>query len=162
MFIIDQHAAHERIQLEKILAQRKLNKIEIQGLLEPATFEVEPKQAETLKSHLGEIRDLGFEIEYFGSLTFLVRSIPALLSGKDWASALRDSLESPASGWSENLAITLACHSAIRAGQALNPEEMRELIRQLERTLLPNSCPHGRPTMIQLPLKQLEREFGRS
>ena len=74
---------------------------------------------------------------------------------------MRESLDSLTGDWAENLAITLACHSAIRAGQILSDSEMRELVKQLEQTDLPNSCPHGRPTMIQLTIQQLEREFGR-
>jgi DNA mismatch repair protein MutL len=162
LFIIDQHAAHERIQLEKIQKQRAERKIEVQGLLEPTTFEIEPKQVETMKSHLGELRDLGFDIEAFGPRTFLVRAIPCILNQEDWVSALRESMSNPTSDWAESLAVTLACHTAIRAGQVLTQIEMQELIAQLERTSLPNSCPHGRPTMIQLPLSQLEKEFGRA
>jgi DNA mismatch repair protein MutL len=91
----------------------------------------------------------------------MVRTIPAVLSGRDWPAALRESLESLTSDWSENLLNRLACHSAIRAGQVLSLEEMRELIRQLEKTDLPNSCPHGRPTMIHMTMTQIEKEFGR-
>ncbi len=161
-YLIDQHAAHERIQFEKIKNQRDAQKVEVQGLLEPVTFEVEPKQAAVLSSHLGELSDFGFNIEPFGERTYLVRAVPALLRDKDWAAMLRESLDTASGDWTENLAITLACHSAIRAGQVLSDSEMRELVKQLEQTALPNSCPHGRPTMIQLTIQQLEKEFGRT
>ncbi len=84
------------------------------------------------------------------------------MSGRDWAAALREALESQTAEWKSALSNTLACHSAIRAGQVLNETEMRELVKQLEHTRLPNSCPHGRPTMVQLTLPRIEKEFGRT
>jgi DNA mismatch repair protein MutL len=161
LFLIDQHAAHERILLEKIKSQREKRQPELQGLLTPAIFEVEPKQAIVLNSHLSELNDFGFSLEPFGERTYLVRAIPALLRDRDWSAALRESLDTFSGEWAENLAITLACHSAIRAGQVLTDSEMRELIHQLEQTALPNSCPHGRPTMVQLTVHQIEKEFKR-
>ena len=162
LFLIDQHAAHERIMLEKIKSQQDARKVEVQGLLEPITIEVEPRQASIMSAHLAELADCGFAIEAFGDRTYLVRAIPAVLRDRDWKIALRESLDTTGSEWSENLAITLACHSAIRAGQILSDSEIRELVKQLEQTALPNSCPHGRPTMIQLTLQRIEKEFGRS
>jgi DNA mismatch repair protein MutL len=162
LYLIDQHAAHERILFEKINNQRNSREVEIQGLLEPTPFEVEPRQVSLFNSHLKELAEFGFDIESFGDRTFMVRSIPALLRDRDWAGMLREVLEtSSRTNWSENLAVTLACHSAIRAGQVLNEIEMREMITQLEQAALPNSCPHGRPTMIQMTIQQLEKEFGR-
>lgn len=162
LFLIDQHAAHERIMLEKIINQQESRKVEVQGLLEPATFEVEPQQVPFMNSRLQELNGLGFTIEPFGDRTFLVRSVPAVLSDRDWMAMLKEIISNSSASRLENLNITLACHSAIRAGQILSDSEMRELVRQLEQTSLPNSCPHGRPTMIQLTIQKLEREFGRS
>jgi len=162
LYLIDQHAAHERIQFEKIKEQWESRKIEVQTLLEPATFEVEPGRASLMSSHLGELAELGFGIEIFGDRTYLVRSIPALLRDKNWGETLRELLDNSAGNWTDNLIVTLACHGAIRAGQVLNDSEMRELIKQLEQTALPHSCPHGRPTMIHMTLQQLEKEFGRT
>jgi DNA mismatch repair protein MutL len=162
LYIIDQHAAHERIMLEKILNQRANRKPEVQGMLEPATFDVEPRQATALNAHLDDLNAVGFSLDAFGDRTYLVRSIPAVLRDRDWPAALREILDGASSDWAENLAITLACHSAIRAGKVLSDDEMRELVKQLEQTSLPNSCPHGRPTIIQLSLSKLEKEFGRS
>jgi DNA mismatch repair protein MutL len=161
LFLIDQHAAHERIQLEKIRTQRANQKIDVQGLLEPVTLEVEPRQAAVLNAHLKDLADFGFNIETFGDKTFLLRAIPVILKDKNWNSLLQESLDTLSNNWSESFANTLACHSAIRAGQILSEAEMRELIHQLEQTTLPNSCPHGRPTMIQLTIHQIEKEFGR-
>ena len=166
LYLIDQHAAHERTLFEKIEAQRSRQEIEVQGLLEPVTLEVSPKQAEVLKSHYENLAEFGFSIEPFGDRTYLVRAVPLLLNNKDWTGMLRELLDSLSEGdrtnWVERVAASMACHSAVRAGQTLTDDEMRELVRQLEQTALPHTCPHGRPTMIHLSSGQLEREFGRS
>jgi len=166
LYLIDQHAAHERILFEKIKQQKSHQEIEVQGLLEPATLEVNPKQDEILKSHYENLTEFGFSIEPFGDRTYLVRAVPAMLSNTDWAGAVMELLDSPFEGdkgdWTEKIAISIACHSAVRAGQTLTDDEMRELIRQLEQVAVPHTCPHGRPTMIRLSSGQLEREFGRS
>jgi DNA mismatch repair protein MutL len=162
LFLIDQHAAHERIMLEKIRREHSARQVEAQGLLEAITVEVEPPQAALLSDHLVDLASFGFTIEPFGERTFLVRAIPTVLAERDWQSLLKESLETRAADWSENLLNILACHSAIRAGRVLNETEMRALVKQLEQTALPNSCPHGRPTMIQITLQRLEKEFGRS
>jgi DNA mismatch repair protein MutL len=161
LFLIDQHAAHERIVFEKIKGQRDSRNVEVQGLLEAVTFEVAPRQAAVLKAHGTELADFGFNLEAFGNHTFLVRAIPSVLRDRDWSAMLRESLDSLSDNWAENLAVTLACHSAIRAGKVLSDVEMRELVKQLEQTSLPNTCPHGRPTMIQMSLQRLLKEFGR-
>ncbi len=166
LYLIDQHAAHERILFEKLKHQLSYQQIEVQGLLEPATLEVNPRQDEVLKAHYENLTEFGFSIEPFGDRTYLVRAVPVWLHQKDWAGVLKELLDSPAGeargDWMEKLAISIACHSAIRAGQVLSDDEMRELIRQLEQAALPNTCPHGRPTMIHLSSGQLEKEFGRS
>ena len=163
LYLIDQHAAHERILFEQIKQQRSRQEIEVQGLLEPATFEVSLQQEEVLKSHYKDLAEFGFSIEPFGEKTFLVRAVPALLSGKDWAGMVRELSDSGGDGgdWVEKIAISIACHSAVKAGQVLADDEMRELVRQLEQVAIPHTCPHGRPTMIHLNLGQLGKEFGR-
>ena len=165
LYLIDQHAAHERILFEQIKQQMARREAEVQGLLDPTTIEVFPRQDENLKSHYEELIQSGFSIEPFGDRAYLVRSVPVLLDGKDWRAVLWELLDSPSgedSGdWTEKVAISIACHSAVRAGQALTDDEMRELIRQLEQADIPNTCPHGRPTMIHLSSNRLEREFGR-
>jgi DNA mismatch repair protein MutL len=90
--------------------------------------------------------------------------VPAVLSGCDWQTALREMLDSPLQAQSERddrICKTIACHGAVRAGKTLTDEEMRALVRQLEQTESPYTCPHGRPTLIHLSIRQLEREFGR-
>ncbi len=163
LYLIDQHAAHERILFEQLKQGHSQQQIEVQGLLEPVTLEVNPSQNEVLKSHYESLAEFGFSIEPFGTRTYLVRTVPALLHKKDWAGALKELLDSPTGegDWKEKIAISIACHSAVKAGQTLSDDEMRELVRQLEQVALPNTCPHGRPTMIHLSSGQLEKEFGR-
>jgi DNA mismatch repair protein MutL len=165
LYLIDQHAAHERILFEKLRLQRSRQEVEVQGLLEPATFEVSPGQEEALKGHREELAESGFSIEPFGERTYLVRAVPALLHDRDWVGVVRELLDSSGEGqgdWGEGVAISIACHSAVRAGQTLTDDEMRGLVRQLEQAAIPHTCPHGRPTMIRLSSGQLKKEFGRS
>jgi len=167
LYLIDQHAAHERILFEQVRAQRAKREVEAQGLLQPLTIEVTPRQEEMLKAGGEVLAAYGFAIEPFGQRTYLLRAVPAVLKGEKVAEALMEVLDSlggegDPKGWEEKVALSLACHSAVRAGQVLNQEEMRQLVRQLEQTELPRTCPHGRPTMIRFSSSQLEREFGRS
>lgn len=165
LYLIDQHAAHERIVFERVKEQRSRREIEVQGLLEPVPFEVTPQQEAVLKSHHEELTGFGFSLEPFGDRTYLVRTVPQALSGGDWTGALRELLDSDEERgeWEEGIAISIACHNgAVRAGQLLSDDEMRALVRQLEKTAVPHTCPHGRPTLIHLSSSQLRREFGRS
>ena len=166
LYLIDQHAAHERILYDRILAQWSQKEVEVQGLLQPITIELSPREEETLKASEEFLAEFGFTIEPFGNRSYLIRAIPALMAKAniiEIISVLLDSLASKEglSSWEEKIAQSLACHGAIRAGQQLSNEEMQELIKQLEQTKQPRSCPHGRPTMIHLSSHQLEKEFGR-
>jgi DNA mismatch repair protein MutL len=166
LYLIDQHAAHERILFERIERQRAQRETEVQGLLEPMPLEVSPRQEAELWAHYQDLAEFGFSIEPFGGKTFLVRAVPALVSDKDWAGMLRELLDSISeedkSHWVETVTSTMACHGAVRAGQTLSDSEMRELVRQLEQADTPQTCPHGRPTMIHLSYGQLKRDFGRT
>jgi DNA mismatch repair protein MutL len=165
MYLIDQHAAHERVLFEKIRDQRQRRAVEIQGVLQPVPVELTVRQQELLEMQAEALSEYGFEIEHFGERTCLVRSVPAMLRGQNVAQSLTELLDFLGEGaktdWREEIAISLACHSAVLAGQALSQEEMLDLIRQLEGTSQPNTCPHGRPTMIHLSASQLEKGFGR-
>ncbi|MFC2058138.1 DNA mismatch repair endonuclease MutL [Chloroflexota bacterium] len=165
MYLIDQHAAHERILFEKIKAESQQQKIEVQGMLQPVTVDLTVSQQELLQSRMEALSEYGFAIEHFGERTYLIRSVPALLKGQNTAQSLIEILDSldgvETDDWREKIAISLACHSAALAGQILNPDEMRELVRQLEQTSQPHTCPHGRPTMIHFSASQLEKGFGR-
>jgi DNA mismatch repair protein MutL len=165
LYLIDQHAAHERIRYDKVLKQREQHKPEVQGLLEPTTLEVTPRQDAIMKSCLEELSSFGFTLESFGERTHLVRTVPALVAGDNWSGMLKELLDTLSgeerSKWEEKIVASLACHGAIKAGQTLSDDEMRALVRQLEQTANPHTCPHGRPTVIKLSAAQLEREFGR-
>jgi DNA mismatch repair protein MutL len=166
LYLIDQHAAHERILYDRISAQWAQKEVEVQGLLQPITIEFSPREEETLRANKEFLAEFGFTIETFGNRSYVIRAIPALMARAniiEIISALLDNLASKDSQnpWEERIAQSLACHGAIRAGQQLSNEEMRELIKQLEQTKQPRACPHGRPTMIHLSSHQLEKEFGR-
>jgi DNA mismatch repair protein MutL len=166
LYLIDQHAAHERILYDRISAQWAQKEIEVQGLLQPITIELSPREEETLRAIEEFLAEFGFTIEPFGNRSYVIRAIPALMAKAnviEIISVLLDSLASKENPnpWEEKIAQSLACHGAIRAGQQLSNEEMRELIKQLEQTKQPRACPHGRPTMIHLSSHQLEKEFGR-
>jgi DNA mismatch repair protein MutL len=166
LYLIDQHAAHERILYDRISEQWAQKEVEVQGLLQPITIELSPREEETLESSKDFLTEFGFTIEPFGNRSYVIRAIPALMAKAniiEIVTALLDNLASKESlnPWEEKIAQSLACHGAIRAGQQLSNEEMRELIKQLEQTKQPRACPHGRPTMIHLSSHQLEKEFGR-
>ena len=166
IYLIDQHAAHERIVFERVRSSLASAPPDVQSLLEPVTVELDPEQEELLTRQQELIGRLGFLVEPFGGRAYLLRGVPGLLSHRDPGGALSDVLDSMAEGggmesWEDRAAYSIACHTAIRAGKRLSQEEMSELTRQLERCTQPNTCPHGRPTMVHLSSGQLEREFGR-
>lgn len=166
MYLIDQHAAAERVRFEELVRQRREGAVISQELLDPLPLAFSPQQAVLLEANLYELVDFGLVIEPFGGQTYLVKSIPGQMTGQDVRTALLEMLDAaqekgPSFSWEEQALITLSCHTAIRAGQALAMEEMRELVRLLEASELPHSCPHGRPTMIHMSQAQLEREFAR-
>ena len=166
LYLIDQHAAHERIVYEKTLDQWSRREMEVQGLLQPVAIELSPVEEQTLEANEQNLSQFGFTIEPFGSRSYLVRAVPAVMARTNIIEVLRILLDNLANKenrapWEEKIVQSLACHSAIRAGQQLSGEEMRELIIQLEQARQPRTCPHGRPTMIHLSSHQLEKEFGR-
>jgi len=168
MYLIDQHAAHERILYEKLMTEKAGAKVSSQGLLEPLTLELTPLQDAALQEHLAMLRSVGFEIEPFGGETYLLRGVPALLSVSDPRQPLLEIVEGLQEGEDilaqerEERLVRLICkQAAIKAGQTLSSQEMQELVRQLEQTTSARTCPHGRPTMVHLSAEQLAREFGR-
>lgn len=169
IFLIDQHAAHERILYEQFMAARAAQRIASQGLVASATVQLPPDQATLLQDRLGLLEELGFQVEPFGPNTFVVRAIPALLSRLDPAKALAAVVEDlenekePLADKLEARIILRVCKSAaVKAGQALSLAEMEAMIAQLEACQNPQTCPHGRPTLIHLSASQLARQFGRT
>ena len=165
MYLIDQHAAHERILYERLLSTPAAS-TEMQGFLEPVPVDLAPHQEQALQAAAEALADQGFSIEPFGGRTYLLRAAPALLGGQDAGRAVLEFLdvlarEENSAGARERVAASLACHAAVRAGQTLGQDEMRELVKQLEETQTPHTCPHGRPTMIHLSADALAKEFKR-
>lgn len=163
MYLVDQHAAHERVRYEQAQARLAVGRADVQGLLEPVAVELTLPQMGRLTADADLLAGYGFALEPFGGRSVLVRAIPAALTGRPVAGVLRAILDDERGGTERRhrLAASLACHSAVRAGDILTPEQMRSLLRQLEDVAAPHTCPHGRPTMLHIPAAQLEREFGR-
>jgi DNA mismatch repair protein MutL len=168
MYLIDQHAAHERVLFERLLADRAAASVPSQNLLEPAIVELAPAQAAVLNEALDALTGVGFVVEPFGGTTFLLRAVPAILAQADPVRSLLDVVSGLAE--SEDLvgeatearvALMVCKQGAVKAGQVLSLAEMQQLVRQLEATQSPRTCPHGRPTMLHLSAAQLAREFGR-
>jgi DNA mismatch repair protein MutL len=168
MYLIDQHAAHERVLFDRMMELRREGAIESQRLLAPVVVEMTPSQAELLDSQWDLLPQLGFEVEEFGTRTYRVRAIPAVLGARDPEAALRSLVEhfeedeAPFEGEREARLIARICkRAAVKAGQVLSIEEQSRLIRDLEASQSPRTCPHGRPTLIHLSVDVLERQFGR-
>jgi DNA mismatch repair protein MutL len=167
MYLIDQHAAHERVLYERFWRQRQEHSPEVQGLLEPLSLDLSPRQRAVLGEEAELLREHGFDLEPFGQGAFVLRAVPRALA--DGGADIREGvgrfldlmLEEGEGDHRDRVAMSLACHGAIRAGKTLSLDEMRELVRQLEESEAPNTCPHGRPTMIHLSAETLAREFGR-
>jgi DNA mismatch repair protein MutL len=184
LYLVDQHAAHERVLLEQ-LRRNAERRDRVQYLLEPQPVELSPAQAEALRDRDASLAELGFVVEEFGPRTLLLRAIPAALKPTTIARVLQETLETlaeepdaprgaaPAASatdgahdhdpadWRERLCLLLACKTAVKAGQMLTQEEMRALLEQLDEAELGRTCAHGRPTAVLLTHTQLEREFGR-
>ncbi len=168
LYLIDQHAAHERVLYEQLLAGQAGANVPSQALLEALPVELTPGQSEELDEWLEPLYGLGFEDEPFGGSTVLLRAVPVILARTDVRESLVGILDELAAGGeplAEEMdvrAAAAACkRGAVKAGQTLALEEMQGLIRQLEGATLPRTCPHGRPTMILLSQTWMEREFGR-
>ena len=169
MYLIDQHAAHERILLERMVAALKARTPISQMLLTPMQLELAPKELEAIEDHLQQLEQIGFILEILDNNSLLIRAVPNVLVKQMNARSLRDLLadltapENPGhtETWEEHALANVACKAAIKANYFLTVSEMREMIEQLERTNAPYSCCHGRPTMVHFSLSALEHEFGR-
>ena len=168
VYLIDQHAAHERVRFEEITRALNTGAPDAQQMLEPEPVALDPRQEELLADQGDLISGMGFIVEPFGPGTALIRAIPRMLADRTSAAgdAFRGLLDEVASGgrhdaWRERMIATLACHSSVRAGMRLTDDEGRALLRSLEKAEQPHTCPHGRPTMIHMSQPDLERGFGR-
>jgi DNA mismatch repair protein MutL len=167
LYLIDQHAAHERVLFERFMQQRQ-SEIPAQSLLQPVVVTLSPGSAQLLEAQLPILDNLGFKVEAFGPNTFQVRAVPSMLGDIDPEAALRvivedfEEDETPLQAEVEARIIARVCkRAAVKAGQTLSREEQSALLRDLEACQSPRTCPHGRPTMIHLSVDLLERQFGR-
>jgi DNA mismatch repair protein MutL len=168
LYLVDQHAAHERILYEQFMAQQAAMEKVAQYALPMMTVELSPSAAALVEEYLDLLAGLGFSLELFGTNTFRVRSLPAMLADQDPAQvigALVEDLESgtgPGETTLEEKLVRRVCKAAaVKAGQVLSYDEMLGLIQQLERCESPRTCPHGRPTMLHISGEDLARQFGR-
>jgi DNA mismatch repair protein MutL len=174
MYLIDQHAAHERVLYERMLADHNEQEVTSQTLLEPVTLDLDPMLSGVLGEHLATLNRVGFALEPFGRSSYLLRAIPSILAaqgamaGSDAREVMVDILEmlqqgdDPLADRAEEHLIAVVCkRAAVKAGQTLSAEEMQQLVRQLEQCESPRTCPHGRPTVLHFSAQQLEKEFGR-
>ncbi|UAJ09126.1 DNA mismatch repair endonuclease MutL [Polymorphobacter megasporae] len=169
MILVDQHAAHERLTLERMKAARAGGSVAAQALLLPQVVEIDENAAAHLVEHAADFAALGLDIEGFGPKAVLVRATPALLGAVDATALVRDLADDLAAfdaapGLAERLdavAATMACHGSVRAGRVLSVAEMNALLREMEVTPHSGQCNHGRPTWVKLARVDLEKLFGR-
>jgi DNA mismatch repair protein MutL len=169
LWIIDQHVAHERVLFEKILREREVERMQRQRLLMPLLIDLTPAQMVAFAEIADELERNGFEVEPFGPRTLAIKAAPVGLEGRELEHMLTEVLEqSDRLDQRENLgtarariAASLACHSAIKINMPLDPERMAWLLRELGKTELPTSCPHGRPIALRYSWKDIERAFHR-
>ena len=169
IILVDQHAAHERIVLEKLKSSYLNNKIDRQVLLMPEVLEIEG-DIRLFLNNKEKIQKLGIIFEEYGENTLLVRELPGIL-GKISIKELFDDLYMQLEKFDEvnlnnyqieKLFSSIACHNSIRAGRKLNIEEMNNLLRLMEKTPNSGQCNHGRPTFVELNIKDMEKLFGRT
>lgn len=166
MYLLDQHATHERVLFDRIVRKASDRSPDSQPLLSPMTVELTPGQTEVFHNNMAFLASYGFEVEPFGENSYLLRAVPCVMTSQNPAQSLVDILDMVAfegllRQHDDVLAASIACHSAIRAGKALTEPEMRALLEELEVTENPHTCPHGRPTLIHFSEYQMDREFGR-
>ncbi|SCA55834.1 DNA mismatch repair protein MutL [Candidatus Terasakiella magnetica] len=171
IIMVDQHAAHERLVYERIKKDLDDNGVKRQGLLIPEVVELDMADADRLVTRASELEEMGLVLENFGSGTVVVREVPAMLGAKVDVQGLIQDIADSLAEVDEAMALkdklmdvcgSMACHGSIRAGRRLTLDEMNALLREMEATPHSGQCKHGRPTYVELKLKDIERLFGRS
>lgn len=166
-YLIDQHAAHERVMFEYIKEKYNTREIPMQDLMLPIIIELSPAEKLLYAENSLIFQNLGFEIEWFGENTLAIRAIPIIMGEPctgEFFSNILDSVKDPsgpAASPLEKIIISMACKNAIKAGDSITPEETAELINRLMKTSQPYTCPHGRPTIITMSRYELEKKFKR-
>jgi len=171
LYLVDQHAAHERVLFEKLMAlagDKARNGIPKQNLLQPVSITLPPGSVRILAGQLEVLSRLGFQIEEFGPGSFIIRAVPSILAHMDPSAAVRvvveefEEDETPLQAEIEKRIAARVCkRAAVKAGQVLSVEEQQALLANLVMCESPRTCPHGRPTMIHISVDLLERQFGR-
>src|SRR5262249_34715738 len=167
--IVDQHVAHERVLFERVMERLAGGQLESQQLLIPMILELQPSAHDALVNRAAELRRLGFELESFGPSPIKVAAVPALLDRVDSEralAALADDLEGFARGAHvqdalQRIAATTACHAAVKANYPLTYEKMTHILDELRATAYSTVCPHGRPVMLRLTRREIEKNFDR-
>jgi DNA mismatch repair protein MutL len=167
--IIDQHVAHERVLFERVMERLTSGPLESQRLLEPLLVELSPESRQTLLNHARDLDRLGFGVEDFGGETLRLTSVPALLGPDEAVTAIRalaEDLEGLDRGGQvgdalRRIAATTACHAAVKANYPLTHEKMMHILEELRRTAYSTVCPHGRPVMLRLTKREIEKNFQR-
>jgi DNA mismatch repair protein MutL len=169
LVIVDQHAAHERLVLERLKRGAGSGGVAVQSLLLPQVVELDEPEADRIEEAAAELLGYGLDVERFGPTAVLIRGTPAPLGALDAAGLVRDlaaeiaELGGPQAlkGRLDLLAATFACHHSVRAGRVLSVAEMNALLREMEVTPHSGHCNHGRPTWVKLAHGDIERLFGR-
>jgi DNA mismatch repair protein MutL len=169
VWLIDQHAAHERILYEELVERHEAREAAQQLLLTPIHLELSPSERITMEGEIARFVSFGFDIEPFGPGSYVIRAVPAVLAGMDAQGLVRSALsereqECPVSALAEaqgRIAARLACHAAIKVHHPLASEQMRFILERLWKAKQPTVCPHGRPTTLRVGLTQIEKRFGR-
>ncbi len=169
LVLVDQHAAHERILFEELRRRMEDEGVPSQRLLLPQTFDLPPREAEWVERNIGTLQKMGIGVEGFGQNTFKIDSLPTFLNATDAASFMREVIDDLRSASQNSSALRLGedmiaktvCRHAVKANDPLRYLEIEKLIQDLLACDLPYCCPHGRPTMIQISLGELEKKFGR-
>ena len=169
LYIIDFHAAHERVMYERLKNQARFKRIGKQDLLKAISLELSKSEANAFEEMLPQINEMGFDVEKFGPSSFMIRSVPALLAGSEperIREAIDDIVESGSMKSAEEkhtyMMYTVACHSALRAGDKLTMAQMEFIIREMESIPNPYACVHGRPTVMTITPSELDKKFKRS
>lgn len=169
LVLVDQHAAHERVAFERLMNAWKGGRIDVQEFLFPIAVELPPEKVEALSKAMDDLGRLGLSVELLGPGTVGVRAGPALLKDSVYARVLEktaNDIDEKGGSFSfekivGDLCATMACHSVVRAGQALSLDQMRQLLREMDEFPLSSFCPHGRPVSVEIGFTRLEKDFGR-
>jgi DNA mismatch repair protein MutL len=172
LIVIDQHAAHERLLYGQLVEGYRAARIPSQTLLFPVTVELTPIQMDTLEEHAATVATLGLQAEHFGEATYVIKAVPALVRQEEPGTLLREVLDGlrgttaepgkrPLTQAVDHLLATMACKAAIKAGNRLQPQEMLQLLVQMEASAVFSHCPHGRPVIKAFTAQEVERWFHR-